>query len=101
VHDSARKPGNCRRSRKPQYPQDEHKRRHCELLIVTHVGVQAVATARETDGGLSLLGHGLIHVGQYRNGMTWLKYLAASRHGYDKNPYEIPVMIWKIELRTN
>jgi RHS repeat-associated protein len=43
-----------------------------------------------TVEGLALLGHELVHVGQYRNGLTWLKYLRASRHGYDKNPYEPP-----------
>ncbi len=43
-----------------------------------------------TAGGLALLGHELVHVGQYRNGLTWLKFLRASRHGYDKNPYEPP-----------
>jgi len=43
-----------------------------------------------TVEGLALLGHELLHVGQYRNGLTWLKYLRASRHGYDKNPYEPP-----------
>jgi hypothetical protein len=41
-----------------------------------------------TIEGLAKLGHELVHVGQYRNGMTWAKYLWASRHGYDKNPYE-------------
>lgn len=43
-----------------------------------------------TVAGLALLGHELVHVGQYRHGLTWLKYLNASRHGYDKNPYEAP-----------
>jgi len=43
-----------------------------------------------TVAGLALLGHELVHVGQYRQGLTWLKYLNASRHGYDKNPYEAP-----------
>lgn len=41
-----------------------------------------------TPGGLAGLGHELVHVGQYRNGMNLLKYLWASRKGYDKNPYE-------------
>ena len=43
-----------------------------------------------TIEGLAKLGHELVHVGQYRNGMTWSKYLWASRHSYDKNPYEKP-----------
>jgi RHS repeat-associated protein len=43
-----------------------------------------------TRGGIALLGHELVHVGQYRAGMNWLKYLWASRRGYDNNKYEIP-----------
>ena len=38
--------------------------------------------------GLGVLGHELVHVGQYRAGMTRLKYLWASRRGYARNPYE-------------
>jgi hypothetical protein len=43
-----------------------------------------------TVDGLAKLGHELVHVGQYRNGLTWAKYVWASRHSYDKNPYEKP-----------
>jgi RHS repeat-associated protein len=42
----------------------------------------------ETPEDLALLGHELVHVGQYAEGMTWLSYLWASRNGYDNNPYE-------------
>jgi hypothetical protein len=41
-----------------------------------------------TIDGLAMLGHELVHVGQYRNGMTWLSYLWSTRHGYDNSPYE-------------
>lgn len=41
-----------------------------------------------TIDGLATLGHELMHVGQYRNGMTLAKYLWTSKHGYDNNPYE-------------
>jgi hypothetical protein len=43
-----------------------------------------------TVQGLATLGHELVHVGQYRRGLNWLKYIWASRNGYDKNPYEKP-----------
>jgi hypothetical protein len=43
-----------------------------------------------TVAGLALLGHELVHVGQYRAGMNALKYLLASWRGYRKNRYEIP-----------
>ncbi len=38
--------------------------------------------------GLALLGHELVHVGQYRGGMTWLSYLWSARGGYLASPYE-------------
>ena len=44
-----------------------------------------------TIKGLAKLGHELVHVGQYRNGMTWAQYWWASRHEYDpNNQYEKP-----------
>jgi hypothetical protein len=36
---------------------------------------------------MALLGHELVHVGQYRNGMNDLEYLL---NGYEENPYEKP-----------
>ena len=38
---------------------------------------------------VALLGHELVHVGQFADGMTVLAYLWASRNGYANNPYEI------------
>ena len=38
---------------------------------------------------MRLLAHELTHVEQYLSGMTVIKYLWASRHGYLHNPYEI------------
>ena len=41
--------------------------------------------------GMSLLGHELVHVGQYRDGMTGLSYLWEGLwNGYDNNRYEVP-----------
>ncbi len=42
-----------------------------------------------TPRDVALLGHELVHVGQYRDGMTWLGYLLASKEGYENNPYEV------------
>jgi hypothetical protein len=45
----------------------------------------------KTVGGMAILGHELVHVGQYRNGMTWFSYgLEAMRNGYENNKYEVP-----------
>lgn len=41
-----------------------------------------------TVAGIALLGHELVHVGQYRKGMHWLKYLWAARYGYRSSRYE-------------
>lgn len=44
-----------------------------------------------TVDGISLLGHELVHVGQYREGMTWISYLWSVRKGYDRSSkYEKP-----------
>ncbi len=41
--------------------------------------------------GTALLGHELVHVGQYREGMNWATYLLSNPTGYDKNSrYEKP-----------
>jgi hypothetical protein len=43
-----------------------------------------------TSAGLGLLGHELVHVGQYRQGMNWLSYLWSTRNGYYNSKYEQP-----------
>lgn len=48
--------------------------------------LQALQPSRSS---LCLLAHELTHVEQYLSGMTIMKYLWASRHGYRQNPYEI------------
>ena len=51
--------------------------------------------------GLAILGRELVHVGQYRNGLTWMKFLLASKHGYDKNPYEKPAYAKQNEIKLD
>lgn len=45
-----------------------------------------------TADQMALLAHELVHIGQYRNGMTWLDYLAGglytSEEGHSQNKYE-------------
>ncbi|MDB6105780.1 MAG: hypothetical protein JWO52_5779, partial [Gammaproteobacteria bacterium] len=41
-----------------------------------------------TPDGIAILGHELVHVGQYRDGLTWYKYLWDARQGYDHSKYE-------------
>jgi hypothetical protein len=54
-----------------------------------------------TAAGIAVLGHELVHVGQYREGMTWLDYLLASRHGYDNNKYEIPAYAMQRQIEQD
>lgn len=50
-------------------------------------GVYDPCTAR----GISRLGHELVHVGQYRQGMNWVLYLLSNAKGYDEaSRYEKP-----------
>ncbi|MDB5048645.1 MAG: hypothetical protein JWO30_1716 [Fibrobacteres bacterium] len=41
-----------------------------------------------TPAGLALLGHELVHVGQYKNGMNWISYLWSTKKGYYLSPFE-------------
>ena len=43
-----------------------------------------------TPSCLALLGHELIHVGQYRAGMNAFRYLMSCAAGYRQSRYEIP-----------
>lgn len=52
-----------------------------------------------TAPGIALLGHEMVHVGQYREGMTAIKYLWSSRKGYStETKYEKPAygVEWEI-----
>lgn len=48
--------------------------------------------------GLALLGHELVHVGQYRRGMTWLRYLWSVRRGYSRSPYERDALAMQMRI---
>lgn len=54
-----------------------------------HVYFRAGAYDGTTAAGLALLGHELVHVGQYRQGMNWLTYLWSARRGYFNSAYEM------------
>ena len=42
-----------------------------------------------TPEDLAFLGHELVHVGQYSEGMNWASYIWSARKGYKKDPYEV------------
>jgi len=43
-----------------------------------------------TPSGIALLGHELVHVGQYRRGETWLSFIWSYRRGYERSSLERP-----------
>jgi Domain of unknown function (DUF4157) len=54
----------------------------------THIYFRPGVYNAAEPAGIALLGHELVHVGQYRDGMTWLTYLWSARKGYSKSPFE-------------
>jgi hypothetical protein len=54
-----------------------------------------------TAGGVELLGHELTHVVQYQHGLTVLKYMFASMHGYSANHYEVEAYSAGAQIRAN
>lgn len=61
----------------------------CAIVLGRHIYFRPCAYQGNTSACVELLAHELTHVEQYLSGMTILKYLWASRHGYRKNPFEI------------
>jgi hypothetical protein len=55
----------------------------------------------DTPAGIALLGHELVHVGQYRNGMNWLKYLWSARKGYMNSPYELAAYATQAQIEKD
>lgn len=65
-------------------------RRYIGIARGNHVYFRPGTFASHTAKGLALLGHELVHVGQYRRGATWLSFLLSyARHGYRNSPLEV------------
>ncbi len=54
-----------------------------------------------TSAGIAVLGHELVHVGQYRQGMTWISYLWSTRHGYENSKYEKPAYAMQSRIQDD
>ena len=63
-------------------------RRFCAVVRGTKIYFRPGIEEQNAAEWLAMLGHELVHVGQYRNGMTAFRYLCASVLGYRKNRYE-------------
>jgi Domain of unknown function (DUF4157) len=63
-------------------------RRYRAIARGVHIYLRPGAYNPMQPAGLALLAHELVHVGQYRLGMTWLSYLWSARKGYARSVYE-------------
>lgn len=54
-----------------------------------------------TSEGMAMLGHELLHVGQYADGMNWLTYLLSTIGGYMNSGYEIPAYALQEKIRND
>ena len=65
--------------------------RPCMLGVTlgTRIHFRSGAYHPDTLDGIELLGHELVHVRQFRDGMTVWGYLWACRRGYRRNRYEV------------
>ena len=53
-------------------------------------------------GGIGLLGHELYHVGQYRQGKTWVDFVIEGLiNGHDNSPLEIPAIALELQIRED
>jgi hypothetical protein len=55
----------------------------------------------DTAPGVEILGHELVHVGQYQNGMTVFGYIWESRNGYQSNKYEVDAYAKGAKIRAD
>jgi RHS repeat-associated protein len=62
----------------------------------------------KTPERLGLLGHEIVHVGQYREGMTWFSYwrateegLKANKESYRYNPYEVEAYLMQLIIELD
>ena len=55
----------------------------------------------DSAGGAEILGHELVHVSQYLNGMTYAGYLWESRNGYRNNKYEVEAYSVGAKIRAD
>ena len=72
----------------------------CGVTLGARIHLRAGVYDPGTDDGVELLGHELVHVRQYRDGMTVWRYLWASRRGYRRNPYEVEAYALGARIRA-
>lgn len=59
------------------------------VVLGCYIYLRPLVYQPNTQAGVELLGHELMHVCQFLNGMNWVKYIWSCRKGYLKSHYEI------------
>jgi hypothetical protein len=65
------------------------RRNMCAVVLGHRVYIRAGAYQANTQQGVALLGHELVHVSQFLHGMTVFSYLWSCRFGYHRSQYEL------------
>ena len=73
----------------------------CGVTLGPNIHFRPGAYDPASECGIELLGHELAHVQQYRDGMTILGYLWASRRGYRANRYEVDAYALGARIRAD
>jgi Domain of unknown function (DUF4157) len=72
----------------------------CGVTLGNRIWFRPGAYDAATPAGIELLAHELTHVRQFRDGMTVLGYVWASRCGYRRNRYEVEARAVAAGVRT-
>jgi hypothetical protein len=71
------------------------------ITLGNHIYLRPDQYRPDTPAGMALLGHELVHVRQYRHGMTRMSYLWACRRGYVANPFELEARAVEQRIRRD
>lgn len=63
-------------------------KRFAAIALYNDVYLRSGVYDPHTPADIALLGHELTHVGQYRNGMTAIRYVCSTIRGYNNSRYE-------------
>jgi len=70
------------------------------IAITLKSGIYMQSYDENKIDDISTLGHELVHVGQYRLGLTYAAYVWSCRKGYDKSPFEQEAYAMGTKIQT-
>lgn len=71
------------------------------VVLRDRIHFRAGVYVPDTASGVEILGHELVHVWQYQDGMTYARYLWESRNGYRNNKYEVEACSTGARIRAD